>query len=417
MKPPVSLDTSTKLAANSDSPQEPSVPLFVPRTLGFLAALEQRRSVAVAVARGEIGDGLRDASSFLVAAAAAERLRRGIERRVPKRAANIVRRLPSSGSLPANSERASAGPTERLGLLAQPEPRVAADGAAGTLPLSGAATSRQSVVPPPLPPAPNDRGRAATQGFFRSLWSQNNEVEKPPRTTSLSARPVTAVDGQVSNPQPVARHSASDVGLDRERRIEHAKRVIETGGERVLPTSTRSLLTRVMEMPLRNVRVHTGAQADDLARHFQADAVAYQGHVAFRAGRYQPHEPAGVALLAHELTHAAWDERRSRGPSSAPAVAGEERAALAAESRALASLAPPSRAAAPRSLADGALRGSTKGVEVAGIRAAQVDRVLPTAVEVDRMEPTISEREMRRIKDEVYRDMVRRLRTEHERGA
>lgn len=51
------------------------------------------------------------------------------------------------------------------------------------------------------------------------------------------------------------------------------------------------------------VRVHTGGEADRLARAVDARAFTFNRHIVFRAGEYQPGSHEGRSLLAHELTH------------------------------------------------------------------------------------------------------------------
>lgn len=50
-------------------------------------------------------------------------------------------------------------------------------------------------------------------------------------------------------------------------------------------------------------RIHTDADADRTARGFGARVFAHGESVSFAAGQYRPHEAAGRALIAHELTH------------------------------------------------------------------------------------------------------------------
>ncbi|WP_246430720.1 eCIS core domain-containing protein [Streptomyces rectiverticillatus] len=52
------------------------------------------------------------------------------------------------------------------------------------------------------------------------------------------------------------------------------------------------------------VRVHTGPDADGLARYFGADAFTVGADVFFRAGRLNSGRAAGQVLLAHEVAHA-----------------------------------------------------------------------------------------------------------------
>jgi hypothetical protein len=51
------------------------------------------------------------------------------------------------------------------------------------------------------------------------------------------------------------------------------------------------------------VRIHTGGEADRLARSVDARAFTFNRHIVFRAGEYRPGTHEGRHLLAHELTH------------------------------------------------------------------------------------------------------------------
>ena len=54
---------------------------------------------------------------------------------------------------------------------------------------------------------------------------------------------------------------------------------------------------------LSDARVHTGAEADTLARSVNAVAFTVGSDVFFRHGAYDPHSRNGQELLAHELAH------------------------------------------------------------------------------------------------------------------
>jgi hypothetical protein len=58
-----------------------------------------------------------------------------------------------------------------------------------------------------------------------------------------------------------------------------------------------------LSMPLGDVRIHNGGEAARTATSLAASAYAVGRHVVFAEGRYQPRSAAGLALLAHELTH------------------------------------------------------------------------------------------------------------------
>ena len=60
---------------------------------------------------------------------------------------------------------------------------------------------------------------------------------------------------------------------------------------------------------LSGVRVHTGGEADALARSVRALAFTNGRDIFFRAGRYAPGSAAGARLLAHELAHVAQHQR------------------------------------------------------------------------------------------------------------
>ena len=65
------------------------------------------------------------------------------------------------------------------------------------------------------------------------------------------------------------------------------------------------------------VQVHTDATAASAARQQGAQAYTHGHHIVFGAQRYQPHTPAGKALLAHELTHVVQQRQPETGHASA----------------------------------------------------------------------------------------------------
>lgn len=77
-----------------------------------------------------------------------------------------------------------------------------------------------------------------------------------------------------------------------------------------------------------NVRVHSGPDAAASARALQAQAYTVGSDVVFGADRYRPRDPAGQALLAHELTHVV-----QQTAGSARAATGSPQAAEAEAQR------------------------------------------------------------------------------------
>ena len=76
--------------------------------------------------------------------------------------------------------------------------------------------------------------------------------------------------------------------------------------DRVFPLdfSTLMLTELLFKEDLRNVRIHTGAEADRRARYAGADAITSGRDIYFRDGMFHPGSEEGKNLLLHELQHA-----------------------------------------------------------------------------------------------------------------
>jgi hypothetical protein len=70
-----------------------------------------------------------------------------------------------------------------------------------------------------------------------------------------------------------------------------------------LPGPIRTRMERHFGHDFGNVRVHADRHAADSAAAVAARAYTVGSHVVFGTGEYSPESPAGVRLLAHELTH------------------------------------------------------------------------------------------------------------------
>ena len=93
-------------------------------------------------------------------------------------------------------------------------------------------------------------------------------------------------------------HGSFDAGNDVERQISAGR----SSGD-PLPVRLRSELEPKFGTNFGNVRVHTGAQSDQLNRKLGAQAFTYSNHIYMADGKYSPGTGAGKHLLAHELTH------------------------------------------------------------------------------------------------------------------
>ncbi|SBT07483.1 SH3 type 3 domain protein [Candidatus Accumulibacter aalborgensis] len=80
--------------------------------------------------------------------------------------------------------------------------------------------------------------------------------------------------------------------------------LLERIGEGVpLPDRIRNEFEQAMGVDLSQVFIHTNPGAFDTARSLQARAFAFDIHIVFAEGEFQPDRPEGRSLLAHELTH------------------------------------------------------------------------------------------------------------------
>ncbi|SDY48320.1 protein of unknown function [Modestobacter sp. DSM 44400] len=212
-----------------------------------------------------------------------------------------------------------------------------------------------------------------------------------------------------------------------------------------LPPDVRSRLRAVAGPGADHLVVRTGADADALSRARRADAVTVGTEAYLRSGRFRPDSPAGFALLAHEARHvtAALD-RDSAARRATPQGAGteedlarrvERRARSAAPTAGGAAHGPgdhpsvPGRPWRPGSLPDSgrpAALGSasppppvelpTSAPHPAGVPGSAV----PMSADTDRAEDTPAAGasfDVEALRRSVIDDLMRRLRTDFERGA
>lgn len=70
-----------------------------------------------------------------------------------------------------------------------------------------------------------------------------------------------------------------------------------------LPGTTKDFMESRFQADFSNVRIHTGAEAEQLSAGVHAHAFAQGNDIYFNQGKYAPGTPSGDLLLAHELTH------------------------------------------------------------------------------------------------------------------
>jgi hypothetical protein len=192
------------------------------------------------------------------------------------------------------------------------------------------------------------------------------------------------------------------------------------GLARTLDPYVQGWLSRLLDLRIPAVRIHTGQAADATARRFNADAVSFGRDIMFRAGRFAPDNATGLNLLGHELTHVAHTESdRFAGPPDRTALDREEAVAIENEKRVLqhATGKPAvtaSIAAMPRATSSRAM------TRAPAPRAASVDRdVVPPPGGSDALSPPaeLTAQQLGALKEAIYRDLMDRIRTEFERGA
>jgi Domain of unknown function (DUF4157) len=103
-----------------------------------------------------------------------------------------------------------------------------------------------------------------------------------------------------------------------------------------LPTQVQRQFESSLGADLSSVRVHTGAESQQAAHAVGAKAYTVGQDIHFGAGKYQPDDPFGMHLLAHEVAHTVQQsgraqQRQHKLEVSTPYDAAEHEADLAAD--------------------------------------------------------------------------------------
>ena len=258
--------------------------------------------------------------------------------------------------------------------------------------------------------APAMSDRADRRARWRGSWPETEAHRPGPRREFRTAVPRRTADAQ----EPEARARPGDGRLDK-----RLPAGALHGLARTLEPHVQGYLSRLLDLRIPAVRIHTGEAADAAARRFNADAVSFGRSIMFRAGKFAPDSASGLGLLAHELTHVAHTE--SDGVAGSPgraALAREELAAIENEKRVLQHA---TRKPAPMAqIAAGPREPTPRASRTAPApRAASVDRgVAPPPAESGLSNPPeLTAQQLGALKEAIYRDLMDRIRTEFERGA
>jgi len=137
-----------------------------------------------------------------------------------------------------------------------------------------------------------------------------HEFDRPPATTHRAPEPERTAEPDAPRTTESAvlrlqRAAGNDSvsALLSEDEPSPVHEVVGSGGGSPLETGTRAVLEERMDADFSDVRVHTGAKADQSARSIGAQAYTVGTDVVFSEGAYQPETPSGRHVLAHELAH------------------------------------------------------------------------------------------------------------------
>jgi hypothetical protein len=180
-------------------------------------------------------------------------------------------------------------------------------------------------------------------------------------------------------------------------------------GPHPLPFAVRSLIETFVTPDAVPQAVFVNPLATEVLDRHAAEAVTVGERVFIASPSYALQTDEGAALVAHEAAHLAQNERQD-----ANTPRERERQALAVEQTVLDHLGSDRRVESPSF----SVPASVPKASAARPQFAAESRIAPEPDRPAAAPPmAIGEQEMSRIKEEVYRDLIARLRSEAERGA
>jgi Domain of unknown function (DUF4157) len=167
-------------------------------------------------------------------------------------------------------------------------------------------------------------------------------------------------------------------------------------------------------------RVHEGTRADAYARSLEADAVTVGPDIYFRSGALGPQSPAGLGLLAHELSHVAEGVRPDAGEARArPQGAQQEEERARAVERTL--TRPPISPLAAQAHVPPVLSAASVPAAPAPAAAAPAGAGAPAPMRAATDRPAAGQApggpDLDQFRQRLFRDVMSQLRVEFERGA
>lgn len=212
-----------------------------------------------------------------------------------------------------------------------------------------------------------------------------------------------------------------------ETRIEHSSHLI-------LDPFLRELLSRILNIQIPNVKIYANELANTLVEKYDADALTYPNKILFRMNKYMLNKKEGIALLGHELTHAA--QLNTQNSNTAANYRIQEKEALLNEQKILhyASFLETNKDASginrdlinygnlpnfnPVAIHTETSQAPPAQTQLPRMAASARDLSLPIETVSNSTTPSqLTEAQLSLIKEEIYRDLRQRIRVEFERGS
>jgi hypothetical protein len=206
-----------------------------------------------------------------------------------------------------------------------------------------------------------------TPGLRRACGERTPAVARKERMFAGEESPVQRACAACAD-EGVARRARTDRDSGHDGDLAAVGALTRRSGEALDPV-LRSRLEARMGTTLPDVRLHTDGEAAGLAERLDARAFATGNHVAFAQGAYDPHSPAGLHLLVHELAHTV-QQARGEGPAagsvSQPGDPHEVAADAVADAVVLGAPAPSVTPAAPAPAGSGLAAAHPAGADAGG---------------------------------------------------
>jgi Domain of unknown function (DUF4157) len=126
-----------------------------------------------------------------------------------------------------------------------------------------------------------------------------NQINKPEVGQSLSS---SAIEQDKLSRKPTVQPSSERSGMGVTPNIEASIQKARGSGQS-LPDNIRGRMEQAFGANFSGVRIHVGAQSDELNQIIRAKAFTTGQDIFFRQGNFNPDNSKGQELLAHELTH------------------------------------------------------------------------------------------------------------------